>query len=153
MKSNIIVDAIGNTITVSKSFYKRASVYGSAEYAELRKAMLENPSFHIEFKSSEKKTYSGLSLARMEAYIKTQNNSKERLIEFEAIKTTSKARGGKYPMTKKWFFKTYPEYKESSITASESAKETAKELMEKRQMEKRQAESQKLVSTVNREIA
>ena len=56
-KSNIIVNSIESTITVSKAFYKKASVYGTAEYAELHNAVRENPTFKIVFKVVEKKTY------------------------------------------------------------------------------------------------
>ena len=56
---NIHIDLAANTLTVSKSFYKKASVCGSAEYYELRQAKIENPDSKIVFKSIEKKTYNG----------------------------------------------------------------------------------------------
>ena len=34
----------------------------------------------------------------------------------------------KYPLTKKWFLKTYPEYKESDVSETEAAAEMDKEL-------------------------
>ena len=65
---NIAANLIDNTLTVSKTFYKKASVCGSAEYYELRQAMIENPGFKIVFKSIEKKTYNGLTFAVMKAW-------------------------------------------------------------------------------------
>ena len=114
-KSNITVNAIEKTITVSRSFYKKASNYGTNEYKELRKAMRDNPDFTIEFKKVQKKTSNGLDFSRMADYIKTQPNSDERLAEFEEIKTIASAKGSLYPLTKKWFLETYPEYKESTL--------------------------------------
>ena len=114
-KSNITVNAIEKTITVSRSFYKKASNYGTNEYKELRKAVRYNHDFTIEFKKVQKKTYNGLDFSRMADYIKTQPNSDERLAEFEEIKTIASAKGSLYPLTKKWFLETYPEYKESTL--------------------------------------
>ena len=141
MKSNIIVNAIENTISVSKSFYKRASVYGSAEYAELRRAMLENPSFHIEFKTSEKKTYNGLTFKIMEDYIKTQPDSEDILMKFEAVQRIAKAKGSLYPLTKKWFLSNYPAYKVNEVADAETTDETARIAEEK----KKEAEGKAVV--------
>lgn len=114
-KSNITVNAIEKTITVSRSFYNKACHYGTNEYNELRKAMSENPDFIIEFKKIQKKTYNGLDFSHMEDYIMTQPRSAERLAEFEEIKKVAGAKCGLYPLTKKWFLETYPEYKESTL--------------------------------------
>ena len=119
-KSNITIDPIHKTITISKSFYKKASVYGSNEYVELRAAMAENLSFNIEFKTSDKKTYHGLSFSRMEEYIKTQPDSDKILAKFDAVKRVAKAKGSLYPLTKKWFLNTFPDYKENEIVESET---------------------------------
>ena len=129
-KSNITINAIENTIIVSKSFYKKASTYGTSEYQELRKAMNENSGFAISFKTIEKKTYNGLDFARMEAYIKTQPKSAERLAEFEEIKKVASAKGSLYPLTKKWFFETYPEYKTSEIKLTADSKSNTVENVE-----------------------
>ena len=85
MKTNITINAIENTITVSKAFYKKASVYGSAEYAELHSALRDNPTFKIVFKVIEKKTYKALTFETMQDYIKTQPNSDAMLIKFDAV--------------------------------------------------------------------
>lgn len=111
---NIIVDAMNNTLTVSKAFYKKASVYGTSEFKELRSAMNDCPNFEIVFKTSDKKTYNGLSFERMEDYIRvTQSDSKSRLEELHLVMEVAEAKGAKYPLTKKWFLKNYPEYTES----------------------------------------
>ena len=116
-RKNVQIDHINNKIFVSKAFYRKASNYGTNEYRELHTAMNENPAYGIEFKVIEKKTYSDLTFERMEAFIKTKKDYEQRIIEFEAVKVVAEAKGAKYPLTKKWFLKTYPEYRENEIKA------------------------------------
>lgn len=120
MKKNITTNIMENTLTMTKAFYKKASVCGSDEYYELRKAMAENIGFKIVFKSADKKTYRRLTLEAMADYIKTQPNSKDRLIEFAAVQTVAETKNAKYPLTKKWFFEKYPEYKACEVRVSET---------------------------------
>ena len=117
---NITANMIDNTLTVSKSFYKKASVCGSAEYYELRQAKIENPGFKIVFKTIEKKTYNGLTFAVMKAYIESQSNSEKQLKVFEAVKRIAEMKGSKYPLTKKWFLNTYPDFKENAVKENET---------------------------------
>ena len=117
---NIHIDLTANTLTVSKSFYKKASVCGSAEYYELRQAMIENPDCTIVFKTIEKKTYNGLTFAVMKAYIESQSNSEKQLKVFEAVKRIAEMKGSKYPLTKKWFLNTYPDFKENAVKENET---------------------------------
>ena len=120
MKTNITINVIETSITVSKTFYKRASVYGSTEYLELRSAMMENPTYSIEIKSIEKKTYSGLTFAKMKDYIETQPDSDKMLKKFAAVQRIAKAKGSRYPLTKKWFLNAYPDYKENEVSEAET---------------------------------
>ena len=124
-RNDIIVNHEENTLTVSKAFYKKASVVGSTEYYELRKAKMENEGYAIEFKTFDKKTYHGLSFKTMEEYIKTQPDSENRLMEFEAVKEIAEIKGSKYPLTKKWFLMTYPEYKENEVKENEMSETLA----------------------------
>ena len=117
---NITANLIDNTLTVSKSFYKKASVCGSPEYYELRKAMVENPECKIVFKTIEKKTYNGLTFAVMKAYIESQANSEKQLKVFEAVKRIAEMKGSKYPLTKKWFLSAYPDFKENAVKENET---------------------------------
>ena len=117
---NITANMIDNTLTVSKSFYKKASVCGSAEYYELRQAKIENPGFKIVFKTIEKKTYNGLTFAVMKAYIESQSNSEKQLKVFEAVKRIAEMKGSKYPLTKKWFLNAYPDFKENAVKENET---------------------------------
>ena len=122
MKRNIIVSTEDRTLTVSKSFYKRASVYGTDEYRELRRATDENQGFKIEIGPVGKKTYKYLTFKRMAEYIETQPDSENRMREFEAVKTVAETKGSKYPLTKQWFLATYPEYKKNEVSRAEAEK-------------------------------
>ena len=124
-KTAIEINAIENTIIVSKAFYKRASAYGSAEYIALREAMRDNPSYKISFKTIEKKTYNGLTFEKMMEYIKTQDNSDKMLVKFAAVKRIAKAKGSLYPLTKKWFLNAYPDYKVNAVIEAEAKTLTA----------------------------
>ena len=118
-KSNVSVNREAKTLTVSKSFKKKASVFGTPECAELAEAEKMFPGFSVVIAVSTKKAYHGLSFERMRAYIETQPNSVQRLNEFESVQRIAKAKGALYPKTKKWFLHTYPEYKDSGVSESE----------------------------------
>ena len=123
MKKNIFVDGGIEALVVTKSFYKKACEFGSAEYYELRKAKAENEGYAVVFKCdiANKTTYGGLGFKRMEAYIKTQPNAEANLAEFEAVKKIAKIKGSAYPLTKKWFLTTFPAFKENEVSDAEKA--------------------------------
>ena len=56
----------------------------------------------------------------MKDYISLFSNREERLAEFEAVMQVAEARGAKYPLTKKWFLATYPEFKENEIIEAQT---------------------------------
>ena len=124
-KSHVIINHENQTLIVTKALYKKASIVGSDEYYALRRAMNENKEYSIVIKSVDKKTYRGLSFATMEEYIKTQPDSENRLIEFEVVKEIAKAKRSQYPLTKKWFLLTYPEFKENNVSKDETATKIA----------------------------
>ena len=125
-RSNITVNHNDQTITVSKSFYNRASKFGTAEYKTLNNALKQNRGYEIVFKTSDKKSYHGLTFKRMEAYILTQPNSEATLIEYSKAKKVAEAKGSKYPLTKKWFLETFPNYKLNEVSAKEMAETSSK---------------------------
>ena len=59
----------------------------------------------------------------MKEYIETQPKSEERLREFAAIQKVAAAKGAKYPLTKKWFLATFPEFKENNVSEAEISAE------------------------------
>ncbi len=122
MKKNpISANHINNTLSFSKSFYKKACMVGSDEYKALRTAMGENPTYTLNILDNpNKNTYRELTFAKMREYIATQANAEENLRTLDRVIKIAEAKGAKYPLTKKWFLANFPEYK-MEITAGEIA--------------------------------
>ena len=119
MKKEMNIDFEKDTIFVSKAFHKRASIYGTDEFKALHSAIKET-GYSVVIKENQKKSYNGLTFKRMETYIQTQPNSETNLKEFRAVQRVAEAKGAKYPLTKKWFFKTFPEYKLNDVSENET---------------------------------
>ncbi len=114
MKSNIKVDMKNEKLIVSKTYYKKAAVYGTKEYFDLHSVMKDNPGFEIEFKAPAGRHYGKLTFGRMKEYIERQPESERRLKELETVKSIAKIKGSSYPIVKQWFLKTFPDFKEST---------------------------------------
>ena len=116
---------INRTIEGSKRSIERANKGLSPEYYELTQKLAEHPDFDVVEKiikrNESKKTYRNLSLSRMKDYIDLQDDSEQKLDEFEAVKKIAKARGALYPICKKWFLATYPDYKETTVDLNQDA--------------------------------
>lgn len=121
MKASIKIDMRNKKLVMTKTFYNKATNYGTREYNELRAVMNENPGYEIEFKATAGKHYGKLTYKRMEAYIKRQPESKRHLQEFNAVQTLAKLKGSSYPIVKKWFLDTFPDYKETATDAEIAA--------------------------------
>ena len=120
LKSHIAVDFFTKSLTLTKTFYKKACKVGSPEYQELRLAMSESPNFTIKLIGNDaKRTYGKLTFQRMKEYISTQANSEENLEALERVAKIAETKGAKYPLTKKWFLETFPEYKENAVSEQE----------------------------------
>jgi len=127
MKNYFNYDFINKAIVGSSSAIKRANAGNGREYRELSRMLAEHPDFKVmpkEIKGNpEKKKYHGLTFDRMKEYILTQPDSENRVKVFEKVQEIAEAKGAKYPLTKKWFLNTYPEYKENDTTVSEEIAE------------------------------
>lgn len=130
MNAHFTYNFVARTIVGSKRSIDRANKGLSPEYNELTQMLAKQPTFSVTTKlinqKDDKKTYKNLTLSRMEEYISLLSNSEERLREFEAVKKVAEARGSKYPLTKKWFLTTYPEFKENKIIEMQTANLIAK---------------------------
>ncbi len=121
MTNAVKVNHINNTITVTKSFMKKAENFGSAEY----KQMIEIKSDPVLSaykivvrnikKNPEKESYRNLTYANMEAYISTLNLKTIFMAEYEVARKRSKIQKSPYKYMVKWFVETFPNYKEAAI--------------------------------------
>ena len=120
---------VNKTIVGTKSAINRANKGMKPEYDTLCEMLADHPDFTVAEKQinhkADKKKYNGLTLPRMKEYIETQPNSKERLIEFAAIQKVAATKGAKYPLTKKWFLATFPEFKKNNVSEAEISAEVA----------------------------
>ena len=118
---------VNKTIVGTKSAINRANMGKNPEYTTLCKMLADHPDFTVAEKQikhkTDKKKYNGLTLPRMKEYIETQPKSEERLREFAAIQKVAAAKGAKYPLTKKWFLATFPEFKENNVSEAEISAE------------------------------
>lgn len=124
MRKYFIYNFTEKTIIGSKTAINRANKGMNPEYRELTEMLAEYPTFKVQEKiinhKKDKQTYNNLTFDRMKEFISTKDNSKQRLLEFEAVKAVAAAKGAKYPLTKKWFLAKYDDYKIHEITEDET---------------------------------
>ena len=115
MKNYFKYDFIKKAIVGSKAAISRANSGKGNEYIELSKMLAEHPDFNVVPKEIEvnenKKKYNGLTFKRMKEYIALHEDGENVLEYFEQVMKVAEAKGAKYPITKKWFLKKFPEYK------------------------------------------
>ena len=125
MKKHFSFNFVAKTIEGSKSAINRANKGLEPEFKELCDMIAAQPTFTVTVKTidqkEDKEKYHDLTFKRMEIYIGLQSDKERKLAEYKAVKKVAEAKGAKYPLTKKWFLKTYPEYKNSDIATMESA--------------------------------
>ena len=122
-KNLFVIDFSKSSIVASATTLKKARKPESPEYRVLTELLNAHPEFHVVEKEVQKKpgkkTYKGLTFQTMLDYIRTQTNSEDKIKTYNAVRRIAKVKGCEYPLTKKWFLKTYPDYKETDITAQE----------------------------------
>lgn len=110
MKNTLNIDLLGKTIVITKTFEKKANVYGSSEYELLSDVIAKHPDFKIEIrtitKHENKVSYKNLTYSNMVAYMKEQPNASELLAEFERQKRMSAIAKNKYRYIVNWFKST-----------------------------------------------
>ncbi|MBQ9158940.1 MAG: hypothetical protein IJ136_06425 [Erysipelotrichaceae bacterium] len=112
---NIHTDLLTGEITITKSFYKKSTVYGSPEYVELKKTMSENPNFKVVVRSISKKankrTHRNMTYENMRQFIEVEN--RDLLPEYERVIAKSVIARSKYHYVLAWFettFSTHEKY-------------------------------------------
>ena len=122
-KNLFVIDFSTSSIVASATTLKKAHKPESPEYRVLTELLCVHPNFCVIEKDIQKKpgkkTYKGLTFQTMLDYIRTQTNSEDKIKAYNAVRRIAKVKGCEYPLTKKWFLKTYPDYKETDITAQE----------------------------------
>ena len=113
-KNLFVIDFSTSSIVASATTLKKAHKPESPEYRVLTELLCVHPNFCVIEKDIQKKpgkkTYKGLTFQTMLDYIRTQTNSEDKIKAYNAVRRIAKV---------KWFLKTYPDYKETDITAQE----------------------------------
>ena len=74
--STIRVNHSNRTITITKTFNKLASIYGSDEYMALRGAKLDNPGYRVVVKSpAKKKIEDRITMKDIVAYVEAKSGA------------------------------------------------------------------------------
>ena len=124
MRKHFTYSFTEKAIIGSKAAINRANKGLNPEFRELSKMLAEHPEYTVQEKvinqKKDKQTYSNLTFDRMKEFISTKEDSKQRLLELEAVMAVAAAKGAKYPLTKKWFLAKYADYKEHEITEDET---------------------------------
>ena len=142
--ANAIVNRTNRTITITKAYNAKASIYGTIEYDTLTKIQSQNPGFRVVVQPSTRKSVplGKITYAQMEKYIKSHDDDKKSIWN-EYLKLRGKTEEDedenenedeirvKVSVTffevKKWFANKYPHF-------TKEAKELKKEI--KKIMEK-----------------
>lgn len=118
--SNIIINNRKHSIEITKAFEKKASIFGSEEYKQLKEAKLDFPTYAVRVKTvSKRKIENRITLNDIVAYVEKHcgEESKE-MSELRELRGTSikEAEGifnveetASFADIKKWFFNTFPE--------------------------------------------
>lgn len=124
MKSiGYVIDHANKTITITKAFQMKANKPGTKEFRELAQLHKAYPDYDIIRRtatvSEDKKTHNGLTIDRMEKYIKVieKDNEENALNSFNAAKEFYEGERAYYGKMKSWFLKKYPNYADVEIAA------------------------------------
>lgn len=109
-----IINHAAKAITITKSFEKRSSVIGSEEFRKLSQLHTAFPDYAIQRRtaivSDQKEIHKGLTVDRMEEYIKKITNGDEKALNaFDEVKKFYKNQSSYYPKVKAWFLANYKE--------------------------------------------
>ena len=136
--SEIKVDIIENTITVTKGYYKRAQDPNSREYEELQKILIANPTCKLvkrEIKrNANKECYKGLDYNYMRHYILTHVSEEElekAIADFDEMLNLSKCHSVRYARIKSWFLEEYPDVVKYGMKDREDKLEAYKPIVTK----------------------
>lgn len=141
-KANFVYEAdhLNSIIYIDVDSLKRAGQITSPEFAEFTAVKNALPGYTIqakEFPKKAKRTYGGLSIKVMQAFIiqheKTIDEAKESLKELNKAKAEGLLKGAAYSAAKSWFLKKYSNVYNTSALSTKDSKRDAliKELLAK----------------------
>lgn len=125
-------DHIKKVIYVDEESMKRAGQITNPEFAELMKVRETLPGYELEIKKfpkKEKRTYAGLTIAVMQAFIiqceDTIEKAESAIRELNKEKAEGLLKGSAYGGAKSWFLENYGKAFNSSAMSKKDGKRTA----------------------------
>ncbi len=118
--SNILINTRKRALEITKDFQKKASIYGSIEYNDLKAAKADFPTYRVSIKTAPKrKIEDRMTLNDMMLYIEKHSGKESaQMSQFKELRGTSVKDAGnrgdavesaKFQQIKEWFFLTYPD--------------------------------------------
>lgn len=104
-------------VAVCKAFYENAKIYGTKEFELWNDFISKNGYAPLVVKKRQKTekmlaaSHKNMTYTNMLTYIKTLENSKKYIEEFNKEKERSKIQNSPYKYMRDWFTKTFPDYK------------------------------------------
>ncbi len=111
-------DAMNNTLTISESFAKKASKFGTPEYNVIRNLHKDFPNLTIK-KEEKKEGKKSITFAQMETFINGHRNKGELMNLYNNVKKLSRVQPMPYRYVKTWFENRFPYYSEQPVFDSE----------------------------------
>lgn len=109
--SGYLLNYADETITLSRSFVKKASILNTAEYRQLHQLRKDNEGFEIICPEPIKKeSHKALTVEFMKDHINKQADKDNVLAELNAIKEKYQGSPAYFAKTKQWFLMKYPEF-------------------------------------------
>lgn len=125
-------DHINKIIYVDEVSMKRAGQISNPEFAELMKVRETLPGYELEtkkFPKKEKRTYAGLKIAVMQAFIiqtvESIEKAESEIRKLNQAKAEGLLKGSAYGGAKKWFLKNYGKAYNSSAMSKKDGKRTS----------------------------
>lgn len=145
MNKNVIKMMDDNQAQVSKTFAKKAKIFGTDEYKLWREFKAENPEYVMVIKTikknPDKRTTKNLKYENMRKFIKEQDNAEELLKEFEREIRLSKIQSNPYRAVLAWFLQKFEKF--------DSYKQFFKDLEEKEKAETTNVNIENMPSAAN----
>lgn len=137
--ANAIINRTNRTITITKAYNAKASIYGTIEYDTLTKIQSQNPGFRVVVQSPTRKSIplGKITYAQIEKYIKSHDDEAKSIWN-EYLKLRGKTDNDEdetenedeirvevsvtFFEVKKWFAKKYPHFTEEAKARKEEIK-------------------------------
>lgn len=127
MKNLTIITLDDKTAQVSKTFAKRAVIFGTEEYKLWREYKKDFPNAEMKTKeikkNPNKKTYHNMTYKNIIKFIEEQDNKKELLDEMEKVRNVSSISASPYHSVVAWFEKKFENTNDYKVAFAKYAEE------------------------------